>query len=235
MNVLIIDLETTGLNPSTDVVIEVGAILYSISFLDVLAQFSSILPAGSNPAYAVNGISPDLLEANRVNQGRWHRLVESTLGELCHHTDVVVAYNADFEKRWIDQPPLSVLSKYPLADAMAMPWQKARKTGCSLVQLALDYHLPILSAHRALADCDLVARLFSAVGDSEEIMNMLRVALEEPVIAVADVSYSDKDLAKKAGFRWNQSEAPNMWSRKIRPSALAALQETAGFTIVLKL
>lgn len=42
-NALIVDVETTGLDPQTGVVAEVGVVLYSIPHHTTLAQFSRLL------------------------------------------------------------------------------------------------------------------------------------------------------------------------------------------------
>ncbi|MBJ7363492.1 MAG: 3'-5' exonuclease, partial [Synechococcus sp. SupBloom_Metag_053] len=55
---LIIDVETTGLEPDLFECLEVGAILFSVPHRSVLSQLSFLLPVSANPAVAVNGINP---------------------------------------------------------------------------------------------------------------------------------------------------------------------------------
>ena len=59
---LIIDTETTGLDPQTDRCIEVGAVLFDVAHRSVLSQVSFLLPCELNPAQAVNGIAPALTQ-----------------------------------------------------------------------------------------------------------------------------------------------------------------------------
>ena len=51
---LIIDTETTGLDPEKDRCLEVGAILFDVSARSVLAQQSFLLPVESNAAEPIN-------------------------------------------------------------------------------------------------------------------------------------------------------------------------------------
>ena len=53
---LILDTETTGLDPQRDRCLEVGAILFSVSARSVLAQQSFLLPVDSNAAEPINRI-----------------------------------------------------------------------------------------------------------------------------------------------------------------------------------
>lgn len=55
----IIDVESTGLNSTTDEVIELGCVLYSLSHNCVLQQVSTLVPVSVdvNPVEHINGIS----------------------------------------------------------------------------------------------------------------------------------------------------------------------------------
>ena len=52
--ILILDTETTGLDENKDEVIEIGCILFDVSFKCVLSQVSFLLPVNSNEAEHVN-------------------------------------------------------------------------------------------------------------------------------------------------------------------------------------
>jgi DNA polymerase-3 subunit epsilon len=51
--VLILDVETTGLDPKADQAIEVGAILYSVEHATTLAAASTLIRSESNAAEAI--------------------------------------------------------------------------------------------------------------------------------------------------------------------------------------
>jgi DNA polymerase-3 subunit epsilon len=87
------------------------------------------------------------------------------------------------------------------------------------------------SAHRAMADCDLLARLFTRVAEmGADLDDMLAHGLRPKATFQALVSYESNHLAKTAGFRWNAEK--RVWARKMAIEDAAALpfkvREIAG-------
>jgi len=58
--ILILDTETTGLDENKDEVIEIGCILFDVSYKCVLSQVSFLFPVNNNEAVHVNGISAEV-------------------------------------------------------------------------------------------------------------------------------------------------------------------------------
>jgi len=58
--ILILDTETTGLDENKDEVIEIGCILFDVSFKCVLSQVSFLFPVNNNEAEHINGISAEV-------------------------------------------------------------------------------------------------------------------------------------------------------------------------------
>ena len=58
--ILILDTETTGLDENKDEVIEIGCILFDVTFKCVLSQVSFLFPVNNNDAEHVNGISAEV-------------------------------------------------------------------------------------------------------------------------------------------------------------------------------
>ncbi|MGK7913673.1 MAG: 3'-5' exonuclease [Synechococcus sp.] len=212
MNVLIVDTETTGLDPQRDRVIELGAILYSIDHHSTLHQLSVLLPTEHNPQEKLNGISA------AASQAVSDPLLDQSLAifkQMVAEADYAIAHNADFDRQWFDDHHLPKLVK----DGQPMPWlctmsdfrwPLAAKQGGSLVSLALDYGIGVNAAHRALTDCQLIAMLFDRVTD---LSSRVALASQPKYMYRAHVSYNDRSLAKEAGFRWNSKA--KIWSRKL--------------------
>ena len=59
-SLLIVDTETTGLNPEFDECIEIGAILFHVNSRSILAQQSFLLPVSSNGAESINRIPAEV-------------------------------------------------------------------------------------------------------------------------------------------------------------------------------
>ena len=140
--------------------------------------------------------------------------------QLCDSgaVDICAAHNRDFDQAFID----AMAENPPLLrgrDRMPLPWIctyegihfPQQKSKGALRYLAVDHGIPLGSQkHRALADVQLVCELLALVDDLDE---QIVQALKPTAMFQALVSYDDRDLAKKAGFRWN-SEA-RRWQKKL--------------------
>jgi DNA polymerase-3 subunit epsilon len=205
--VLIVDTETTGLEPDSSQVIEIGAILYSVRHQTTLQQMSVLLPAEDNPQENVNRIKPASLQDLPVAVSE---MGFSTLTAMASLSDLVVAHNAEFDRKWFGVkdiygtkiPELLGASGWPLkwvCTCTDFEWPRQTKAGQSLVNLALAHDIGVSLAHRALADCQLIAALFDRM---EDLQAMFTRAMRPKGRFVALVSYDDRHLAKEAGFKW---------------------------------
>ena len=85
--------------------------------------------------------------------------------------------------------------------------------------MALAFAVPVWAAHRALTDCIYLAQVFERCDDLE---NMLLEALEPRQLYRAQVSYSQRQLAKDAGFRWNEP-VRGAWTRRLSERQLKTM------------
>ena len=214
---LIIDTETTGLDPQTDQCLEVGAILFDVLSRSVLAQQSFLLPVSSNSAEAINHIPSSI---TRLKQPWKEGLIY--LEQLINSSEILVAHNAAFDRKWFGKSPLPEVSKQWLCtmEDIAWPASKQLKARPSVRDLALAYEIPVWSAHRALTDCVYLAEVFRRCDDLE---TLILQGLEPRKLMRAQVSYEQRDLAKKAGFTWNDP-VPGSWTRRLSQRELQKLE-----------
>lgn len=206
-NILILDTETTGLDPAKDSVIEVAAVLYSVEHATVLETFSTLVTAFSNPAEHINRI-PDAALANAAHPAAaWARV-----RELATRAEAYVAHRAEFDHSFTPEAVASVLPW--ICSKFDIEWPKQKQPGSSLVQLVLEHDLGVAYAHRAAADCDMLARLFTRSRELGADLNaMLERAMRPKADFVALVSYDDREKAKQAGFRWEPDR--KRWKRRM--------------------
>ena len=204
----ILDVESTGLTPTTDEVIELGVVLYSLSHNTVLQQVSTLVPVGVdvNPTEHLNGISAS--SANLVHAPDDNSVLHSALS-MCLRADALVAHNAQFDRNFLECfiNALDYDYDYPLLskswiDTRAITWPRAHRQGCKLIAHILQ---------REPMAAELLAK-----------------ELEPKVWATWRSVVSDKEgqaRAKAAGFRWNRPECParQVWSRLIHPDDIKAL------------
>lgn len=222
---LILDTETTGLEVTSSSVIEIGAILYSVTHRCILQQFSTLLPvAGSNPVKHINQIDA---KASRASYP--YQLAMTLFQNLHDRADYLIAHNAEFDRKWFGRGLLPPVSKPWLCTCDDFSWPRASKSRLSLVNLALEHGIGVSNAHRALADCQLIATLFDRVDNFEAILKQAIERSQEPKhIFIANVSFQEKNLAKERGFRWNQY-IKNKWTKKMRMSDFESEAATIPF------
>ncbi|MGC6483365.1 MAG: 3'-5' exonuclease [Synechococcus sp.] len=221
---LILDTETTGLDPETDHCLEVGAILFDVPSRQVLAQQSFLLPVTANAAEPVNHIPA----AVTLLPQPWETALVY-FQSLLDAAEVVVAHNAAFDRQWFGRGHLPAIAKPWLCSMDEMRWPRERQLRArpSVRDLALAYAIPVWSAHRALTDCIYLVEVFRRCEDLEQL---LVHGLEPRSLFKANVSYDQRHLARDAGFRWNDP-VPGVWSRRLsarEADALAFAVENLG-------
>ena len=213
---LVLDTETTALSRGQGQCIEVGAVLFHVPSRAVLMQVSFLLPCPSNPAEAINGIPAPvsrLAQPWQVGLVCFEAMVEAA--------DAVVAHNVNFDRQWFGHGPLPTLSKPWICSMEDMRWPAERKLRAtpSVRDLALAYGIPVWAAHRALTDCIYLIQVFERCTDLELL---LQAALEPRLLYRAQLGYAQRQLAKEAGFRWNEP-VRGAWSRRLSEREVGAL------------
>lgn len=165
-NVLILDTETTGLEPSKGaVIIELGAILYSIKHKCILQQFSTLFPCEENPVEHINHISPQITKAFEYND-KW----ESFFAYMYQEAQTMVAHNAQFDKKFVETLDFGVGQENTkwICTKNHFKWPKPLnryrlQDVCH--SLGVSYGE---ESHRALYDCERIALCFNKVEDLQE-------------------------------------------------------------------
>ena len=172
--VLIVDVETTGLDPRKDGTLEIGAILYSVTNKTALQQWSSLFYAPSNPVAHINNITKTMLEEMKDVETHF-----SPLWKMALSASALCAYNADFDKGFIREFVRGI--KIDGQEFPSLPWICAMKSikytnpsaNRKLVTVASAHGITLGGEHRALFDCQLVAQLFMRTPDLEEQLRSL--------------------------------------------------------------
>lgn len=203
MNLLIIDTETTGVDPQKDSVVEVGAILYNVEHRTVLNQLSFLMPTcgAVNPAYPINRIKPEVL-SDELLDSRVEMTSVALFMAMHNQASYAVAHNADFDRQWFTGdvlPPVEIPWLCTYSD-----FRFPEKSNASLLEIAVAHGVPVVSAHRALTDCQLIAALFSRLDNLEEIIKDAATPRILYVVADSKSEYI-KQQAKDIGFTWDKS------------------------------
>ncbi|MEY4297433.1 MAG: hypothetical protein RLZZ423_612 [Cyanobacteriota bacterium] len=213
---LILDTETTGLDPDRDRCIEVGAVLFDVPHRAVLGQISFLLPCEHNPARAINGIDPVVTRQPQP----WRQALQC-FEAMLEAADVVLAHNAAFDRQWFGRGDLPAIRQPWLCSMEDLRWPAERglRANPSVRDLALAHGVPVWAAHRALTDCIYLAQVLERCDGLEAL---LQAGLEPRRLYRARLSYEERHKAREAGFRWNEPIS-GAWSRRLSDREAALL------------
>ena len=160
----VFDLETTGVSPQTDKVIEISAI--KVRNGKAVGEFSSLVnPMRSIPygATRVNGITDEMVADKPV--------FEKVLGDFLDfiEDDILVGHNIhDFDMKFIHRDCEAFFRMFlgnDYIDTLPLARKCLPQLGHHrLTDLALYYKISINGAHRALNDCRMNQLVFERLG-----------------------------------------------------------------------
>lgn len=209
-NLLIVDLETTGLNPAEDEVIELAAALFDVKHRAVVSSVSFLLPCDQNAAEEINHIPASLSQVSSP----WRTGI-AFLHELLAVSDALIAHNAAFDSQWFGRGRLPQVWLPWLCSMRDFEW--GSRGGANLRDLAVNNGVTVAKAHRALADVELLAGILASREDLEEL---LEGAVAPKINVIARVTYERREEAKTRGFQWNR--LTRRWEKRMTREALAA-------------
>lgn len=217
-NIAIIDTETTGLDPRTDKLLEVGAVLYSLKHGAVIHSASVLVNNWArdlDPASEkIHGIPLDMLHL-----GHSQEFAERIIRNVVTDADAFVAHNADFDRAWLE---LDLTESKPwICTCNDITWPNAGDSR-KLVDIALANGVGVVDAHRALTDCLTIARVLTRLHkDGVDLEALLAPGLRPKSTYVSLAGFDEKDVVKANGFRW--APEAKAWWRKMADADVASL------------
>ncbi|MDD2516113.1 MAG: helicase C-terminal domain-containing protein [Candidatus Gracilibacteria bacterium] len=158
MYLVSIDLETTGLDPKFDGIIEIGMVKYDFEKKKIFEKFTSLINPGmiiSEEINIITGITNKDLESAPFFSEIKDK-IESFVGE----DDIIIGHNVDFDLGFlreykVDYLKTQVLDTFKLAQILFFK-EKSLNLGFLCDRLGINFP----NAHRALADAEGTLELF---------------------------------------------------------------------------
>jgi DNA polymerase-3 subunit epsilon len=196
---LVVDSETTGLDPNTDELIELGLVQFCFdkkSFCVVgIAESYTGLRQPTRPispeATRIHGLSDRDVRGTHLDKERVRSLI---LG-----SDFLISHNAAFDKPFVQRLFPEVGNKTWLCSLKGIDWRALGHHSAALQALATDYALDGGSSHRALDDALLLLRVLQNPGAGG--VPLLRVLVEGPAPS-DELPGTSRPKAQNATRKW---------------------------------
>ena len=213
---IVVDVETTGLAPSSDRIIEFAAIpiTFDGSTGEICAVEKSLVfledPQRPIPAEIteITGITDAMVAGKRIDDDAISRLISGT--------NLVIAHNASFDRKFVQHRLPFFEGSSWACSVKDVPWRERGNSSSSLDYLVTKHCRMFFDGHRAEDDCFAVVQLLATRFESGE--SPLRLLLESSAkrtlrVWAVGAPYEKKDILKERGYRWNGGEdgRPRAW------------------------
>lgn len=225
LTLLVLDTETTGLNPARDKVVE-------LALLRVTVDLATGQPVGPVQVYdgledpgmpmpeeitVITGITDDMLRGQALDEARVLALLDGA--------DLVLAHNAGFDRPFVEArlPQFAALTwACSFAD---IDWKLAGRGSAKLTSLAGELGL-FYDAHRAEMDCHALLAVLMAplAGTPSSGLMRLIEASRSPTfrLQATNAPFDAKDALKARGYRWDGAQ--KVWHTRLADQSALTLE-----------
>jgi DNA polymerase III subunit epsilon len=212
---MFIDLETTGLDPGSDEIIEIAMIPFFYTTDGVVRGIGEPFNQLRQPTVpiprevtALTGIDDAMVKGKAIDP--------EEVAQFAAPAALIVAHNAGFDRRFMERF-CDAFSKKPWACSMSeIEWQAEGFEGTKLAYLAMANGF-FYERHRAVHDCAAAIELLthplprSCVNGLQRLLASARAPSWR--IWAERAPYDIKDVLKARGYRWNGEDngQPRSW------------------------
>lgn len=224
---VVVDVETTGKDPETDLIIELALVPFDFCpasgrIFKVGTPLVSLEVPGipiPEEIVALTGITDYDVAEKKIDDVAVESFIEDCV--------LIIAHNARFDRRFLNSRLPAFREKHWACSIDDVPWasggSKARGLECLLADRCGMFH----DAHRAENDCYAVLHLLATSRGTDRLpmlMLLESARCRSARIWAQGAPFATKKALRKRGYHWNDGEDgnPKAWVRDVREPAHVA-------------
>lgn len=223
---IIIDLETTGLDPAKDEIIEVAVLKFAYSNCDEVTGIIGVFQAFNQPAAPIpadivelTGLTDEMVAGRQIDA--------AALEAFAADANIVIAHNAGFDRKFAERSWDIFRHKAWACSATGIEWKRHGFAGANLVYLLMQsgfFH----GAHRALDDCHatlaILAQDLPGASTTALVELLQRARRKTFCVWAAHAPLEFKERLKRRRYRWNDGTdgRPRSWYIEVDEFDVAA-------------
>lgn len=212
---IVIDVETTGTDFDTDVVIELAARRFAYDERHVITRIDRLYSWQEDPkrplseeASRITGLVDDDLVGKRIDEAEASRIIGSA--------DVRIAHNAAFDRPFVERRLPGIVDLPWACSIQDIGWTEfgfeSAKLGWILTQCGFFHE-----AHRAAADVDATIQILQheIVPETTALdMLMTRACASSWIVRAFGAAFDVKEVLRARRYRWNPVQ--KVWWKEVR-------------------
>ena len=212
----ILDTETTGTNPLTDKIIELGIVI--VEYCPESGQVYRVLETFNELEYPGMPIPPESTLIHHITDDMVHgkKINDAGVENLMADVSLVIAHNAFFDRGFVESR-LPIFKKKSWACSYAqVPWkvEGMGSSGLEFLAYRFGFHY---AGHRASIDCHALLEVLQSElpVSGVKVMKMLleKARMPETKVWAINAPFDNKDKLKERGYRWDAER--KIWNSAI--------------------
>ena len=224
---LVVDFETTGLDPDRDRVIQLSALPFAFdrhrgAVLDVYDQLVAFEDPGRpipEAVTALTGITDDHV--------RGRAIPDADVYDLARRSALLVAHNARFDRPFWDARFPDACDLYWGCSMNCVDWRAEGVNSAALDYVLYEHCGLFFDGHRADADCLATLHVLTtpfASGGTPLLRVIEAARIYTSRLSAVGAPYEKKDVLKERGYRWfpGGQDRPKAWYVDVDDDAVEA-------------
>jgi DNA polymerase III subunit epsilon len=224
---LFVDVETTGLHPQSDRIIQYSGVPFEYS--PATGRICRILPAVEYFEDPGRPIPPVIVAKTGINNQMvaGKRLDDEAIVASLSDVALVIAHNAVFDRRFLERRIPAFAEKCWACSQTEVPWPSNGYDSVKLEYLVYKHTRTFYSAHRADEDCYAAIHLLATpLPDGRYPLHQLLESARRTSVRIwaSNSPFATKDALRTRGYRWAGDETgpKRAWWKDLREADVEA-------------